>query len=119
MSNEIKEIGSTVLSVGHIRNVLVKYQEDVYDYNRKLEDRRRGKILTVIDGVIADETQRKAVKDLVNEAWYSATSYIDGHAHYPQMRHVGEALGFDLHPLDKDMQPAMPNSEYNPYKSIK
>ena len=94
-----------------VEKVISKYVEDIYKHNGELDKSRLGKILTVVDGAISDETQRKAVKDLIHDAWYGASSYRV----YPQVRHVGEALGLDLSRYE-----AMPVSEkdYNPYKEL-
>ena len=108
------------ISLKKVREVLQTYQDDTGDYNRKLEKNRLGKGLTIIDSSISDETQRKAVKDLIHDAWYGANShFIDGHPHYPQLRHVTEALGFTLYDGSQLLsQPESTAREHNPYKKI-
>lgn len=97
-----------------VEKVFNAYVDDVYRVNGEIEKSRLGKILTVVDGAIADETQRKAVKDLVHDAWYSATAYRT----YPQARHVADALGLNL---KRDVPIATTSlDEYNPYlESVK
>ena len=95
-----------------VEKVFNAYIDDIYRVNNEIERSRLGKILTVVDGAIADETQRKAVKDLVHDAWYSATAYRT----YPQPTHVAEALGIDL---KRDIPVAVTSpDEYNPYKEV-
>lgn len=106
------------LKVKDIRKVLNQYIDDVSEYNSELDKNRLGKVLTIIDGAIADETQRKAIKDLVNDAWHNARprygKFYDG---CPNMWQVADALGFQLH--DPLVVPeAIPVREYNPYTKL-
>lgn len=47
-------------------NLKLKIMNDLYD----LERLRLGKVLTIIDAVIIDKDQQKAVKDLVRNSFY-------------------------------------------------
>jgi hypothetical protein len=118
MSKEGSE-KSVHIDVNLAKKVLKQYQNDIFDYNRKLENKRLGKVLTIIDGSIADATQRKAVKDLVNDMWYS-DRFVDGHSHYPRMDQATEAIGFELwDDRDIPMGTYNPSDDYNKYKNIK
>ena len=100
------------------RKVLQQYQSDVYEYGSELDKNRLGKVLTIVDSSIADETQRKAVKDLINDAWYNARprygKFYQGH---PHLADALGALGFDLY-TKEDMPSAMPVERINPYESL-
>lgn len=101
------------LKVEIVEKVLRKFDDDLGQYNRDINSFKLGRILTVVDSSIADETQRKAMKDLIHDAWYSSSN----HRTYPQMRHVAEALGLKLY---EDMNVALPvqENDYNPYKEL-
>lgn len=92
----------------------MQFIDDVHEYNRSLEKSRLGKILTIIDGAIADETQRKAIKDLVNDAWYGASNHLG--MQWPQPNDVADALGFTLYELHAE--PTEPQPRHNPYKKL-
>jgi hypothetical protein len=98
------------VKVETLKIVLRQFQSDVFEYNHQLESKRLGKVLTIIDGSIADETQRKAVKDLVNDSWYSARPVKI----YPTVSQVSEALGFEIHE-SPDIAPPQSLATYNPY----
>lgn len=94
-----------------VEKVFNAYVNDIYKANGEIEKSRLGKILTVIDGAISDETQRKAVKDLVHDVWYGTTAYSS----YPQARCVTEALGIKY---DRDILHVSHPDEYNPYMEL-
>lgn len=61
-----------------VHDLKCKIMGDIYD----LEGLRLGKVLTIIDAVIMDKDQNKAVKDLVRNAFYEKemwTTYIQGY----------------------------------------
>ena len=117
--NEEDHGSTTEIELSQVQNILREYQEDIFDYNRKLEKHRLGKVLTIIDSAVSDETQRKAVKDLVHDAWYSSSVYIEGHSGHPQLRLVTEAIGFDLYSQGPLLEaPSAPVEEYNKYKHL-
>lgn len=105
--SEVKEV-----KVDNLKKVLQKYSNDMEKYYREHESHRLGKVLTVIDGSIADETQRKAVKDLIHDAWYSNRLHME----YPQAYKAAEALGFKLWE-EVALMPRDEN-EFNPYKEL-
>lgn len=113
MSKDAQSEVKTV-EVNVLRKVLQKYSDNIFEANRDIEKNRLGKILTIVDSSIADETQRKAMKDLINDAWYSAnhTQKV-----YPQAYQVAEALGFTLWTENPLAVPAGGN-QFNPYKEL-
>ena len=100
------------------RRIFDRYQVDSWQYFDKLNSNRLGKVLTVIDGAISDATQRKAVKDLIHEAWYSSNHNIEFSYGAPRIQQPLEAIGFELYVSD-DMPPQpTPEPQYNPYNEI-
>lgn len=76
-----------------IRKVLREFHHESRNSEHQLDSQRVGKILTVVDGCIADLEQRKAVKDLLKQAYYENTHYLKKFwAH-----HIAEALGVDYY----------------------
>lgn len=66
------------LNLSWVYELKNKIMSDIYD----LENLRLGKVLTIIDAVIMDKDQNKAVKDLVRNAFYEKemwTTYIQGY----------------------------------------
>lgn len=108
MSKEI-----TTVSVEDLRKVLQAYQEKDNNYNREVHKHRTGKILTIIDSAISDETQRKALKDLINEALYSRPGF--GHE-FPHLYQAAEALGFQL--WETSPEPVEHAKMHNPFKEL-
>lgn len=106
MSKEVK--------VESLKKVLRQYENDIFDYTRELDKNRLGKVLTIIDGAIADETQRKAVKDMVHDSWHGNSR---PYREYPQANQVAEALGFTLYE-DLVAEPVNTSTPYNPYKEL-
>lgn len=104
------------IPLSKVQRILIAYENDIYDYNRKLESKRLGKVLTIIDGAIADQTQRKAIKDIVNDMWYG-DRWVDGHSHYPQLRQATDAIGFPLR-SEKDVISLPAHEEFNRYKEV-
>ena len=49
---------------------------DIYEHRKRL----LGKVLTIVDSAFTDPEQRKAVKDLIQDAWYQGSywNYIAG-----------------------------------------
>lgn len=104
------------VSVVNLRKVLQKYQEDVGQFYRDIEKNRLGKILTIVDGSFSDETQRKAVKDMINGVWYRPIESIGTTC--PHVSQVTEALGFQLWELTDGPPPLPETKRYNPYKEL-
>ena len=86
--SEVKEV-----QVQPLKKVLQMYEDDIQQYNLEYSKNRLGRLLTIIDGAIVDGTQRKAVKDMINDMWYGASRPFQ---EYPQAWRVAEALGFEL-----------------------
>ena len=77
-----------------------------------------GRILTVIDGVISDPEQRKAVKDLVQNIWYDNNSPISPFAMNNSLEALlAKALGFKLWDEPDLSQPQTP-VEWNPFDEV-
>lgn len=107
--------GSQELPLETLNRVLWKYEQDKEDYFAEQSRYRLGRILTIIDSSIADETQRKAVKDLVHDAWYSDHAQNINAAPYTHMFDVQTALGIETR-IDAAQIPQ--NEHYNPYKEL-
>jgi len=100
------------VEVETLRKVLQKFSDDIGKANRDIESNRLGKVLTIVDSSIADETQRKAMKDLIHDAWYASHGRI-----YPQMYQATDALGFTLWTENPLVVP-VDDTKYNPYKEL-
>ena len=103
-----------IVEVETLRKVLQKFSDDIGKANRDIGSNRLGKVLTIVDSSIADETQRKAMKDLIHDAWYAA---IHNQRIYPQLYQATEALGFTLWNESLVTIPVEATS-YNPYKEL-
>lgn len=70
MHDTLDKASQVTLTAERLRESLQKL-ENIHN-TRKYEDQQHtiGRILTVTDGMIADPEQRKAVKDLVRNAFY-------------------------------------------------
>lgn len=103
------------VDVKTLRKVLLKFSDLDFQWNTDNDKRKLGKILTIIDGSISDETQRKAVKDMVHDAWYRAGDLT---IHKPGVYQVTEALGFQLYETFNGDSLAVPAERYNPFKEV-
>ena len=103
--SEVKEV-----QVQPLKIVLQMYEDDIGQYHGEYSKNRLGKILTIIDGAIVDATQRKAVKDMINDMWYGASRPFQ---EFPQAWRVAEALGFELEHGDPPV-----TSSNNRYKEL-
>jgi hypothetical protein len=106
------------ISLKKVRSILRHFQSDVYEYNQRLDKNRLGKILTIVDSAISDETQRKAMKDLINDSWWSHHHSVEGFGDYPRLEHATQAIGFDLYEPINSGSDAVPAVEFNRYKEI-
>lgn len=90
------------LNENTIRPVLQHFNEQLGQYINANERNKLGKVLTILDASIADREQRKALKDLVNEAFWGGDRSIvsEGGMYNPHsdMRAICELFGFDLYP---------------------
>lgn len=99
-----------------VRNMLQKFNSDLGLY---IDDERRhklGRVLTIVDASIADNEQRKAVKDLIRDMWWSDTTSrpADGHMISPHadIRAICEVMGFELYP-ETDFATTLGESEFS------
>lgn len=87
---------SNTVLVKDVKLVFSEFMQDIYDSNSRIEKNRLGKILTIIDGAIPDDTQRKAVKDMVHDAWHSGSHQFE----YPMLKDPLDALGIPNNAFD-------------------
>jgi hypothetical protein len=95
-------------------------QELVRQLNNHNSDRRSqllGQVLTITDSATADSTQRKAVKDLVTNTFYSGDYPGEKGAIEWEIERFAHSQGIegDLFPKDSrnDVLPPEPKSPYN------
>lgn len=113
----MSEKATVELNVKKARKVFKQFRDDSYEYQDELSKNRLGKVLTIIDSAIADETQRKAVKDLINDAWYSSQPRSGKFYHgQPGLHEALSAIGFDMY--DKTTPDIEPAHVYNPYEQL-
>lgn len=109
MSEQVK-----IVEVKPLRKVLQRFNEDLGKY---INDDRRfklGRVLTIIDASISDTEQRKAIKDLVqNEWWSNSVRPTDSPMSDPHedIRGLTLALGFELYEPSNDL-PEVAKSAY-------
>jgi len=88
------------VEVVRLRKVLQQFNEDLGQYINAEERFKLGRVLTIVDASIADPEQRKAIKDLVNNEWWSAhrpttdTPMTNPHS---DLRAICKVLGFELY----------------------
>lgn len=93
-----------IVEVTRLRPMLQNFNEEL---GRWVNDERRnklGRILTIIDASFNDPEQRKAVKDLVNDMWWSDNSRPSNgtmSSPHTDIRGLTLALGFELYPESK------------------
>lgn len=113
MSKKIKEeLCETVmdtsepdLQVNYIRKGLQRFNEDLGVYINEDQRYKLGRVLTIIDASISDPEQRKAIKDLVNNEWWTSSNRnSDGRMTNPHtdIRGLCLALGFELYPSTEE-----------------
>ena len=92
---------SEVLEVKSLRKVLQRFNEDLGQYINGEERYKLGRVLTIIDASIADPEQRKAIKDLINNEWWSGNgirpSTSDMANPHSDLRAICELFGFELY----------------------
>ena len=62
------------VDVKPLRKALQKFNEDLGVYINDDLRFKLGRVLTIIDAAISDQEQRKAIKDLINNEWWSGPS---------------------------------------------
>lgn len=105
MSKEVNTV-----EVVALRKVLQKFNGDLGTH---MNDEKRyllGRVLTIIDASIADTEQRKAIKDLVNNEWWSGSGMRPvGESQmqnpHSDIRGLCKALGFELYEPLENVEP--------------
>jgi hypothetical protein len=87
-----------------LRKGLVRFNEDLGIYINNDQRYKLGRVLTIIDASISDLEQRKAVKDLIQDNWWSNQNrpvengkMVNPHT---DIRGLCKALGFELYEVD-------------------
>lgn len=92
---------SNVITKGSLQKVLQRFNEDLGQYINTDQRYKLGRVLTIIDASIADAEQRKAIKDLVQNEWWSNTSPQIGEnpmlSPHTDLRAICEVFGFELY----------------------
>lgn len=111
--SEPKEVRVEVL-----RKLMQKYVDTYIEQSQESDRRKIGKILTVIDASMSDPQQRKAIKDIIQNDWYSHNEFDFAPA--GEMRKLAEALEFELWPQDPNAEPLSNATigSYNRYKDL-
>lgn len=117
---EVKHITSSEL-----RPLLQAFNEGLGEYINDDQRYKLGRVLTIIDASIADPEQRKAIKDLVNNEWWTrGDRSISNRMASPHtdLRAICRTLGFQLYvPSANDVPASTDNSEdiaINHYQNI-
>lgn len=90
----------TKIEVAQLRRVLQKFNEDLGVYINDDQRYKLGRVLTIIDASIGDAEQRKAIKDLVNNEWWTRSSMserVPMVSPHTDLRSLSIALGFELY----------------------
>jgi len=90
------------VKVKQLRKGLQRFNEDLGQYINSDQRYKLGRVLTIIDASISDPEQRKAIKDLVNNEWWSNGSRVTSENDrmtnpHTDMRGLCLALGFELY----------------------
>lgn len=105
-----------MLSQEHVpaaRAGLQNFNEELGVYINENDRYKLGKVLTIVDATISNPEQCKAIKDLINSAWWGNDNRISGGAMsnpHTDLRAVAKALGFELYEKS-DAMPAVHNME--------
>lgn len=100
-------MSSLLLKEAQLQKVLRKFNEDLGSYINADQRSKLGKVLTIIDASIADPVQRKAIKDLVQNGWWTDVmpTASDQMANpHTDLRAICELFGFELYD-DNDLAP--------------
>lgn len=96
------------INTEQLRKMLQAFNEDLGVHENEEDRYKLGKVLTIIDATIADSEQRKAIKDLINSAWWSRNDRIKESkmsSPHTDLRGVCLALGFELYSSNPDIVP--------------
>lgn len=96
---------SVNVEVSDLRPMLQKFSNLLSQYINEEQRWRLGKVLTVIDASIADQEQRKAIKDIIQGFWWNnnhdgTPDSLEMNSPNLDLTAICEALGFDLHPSE-------------------
>lgn len=123
--SEKNEDQSTNITVNELRPLLQSFNEDLGTYINDDQRYKLGRVLTIIDASIADPEQRKAIKDLVNNEWWTRSNQIGRSrmtSPHTDLRAICRTLGFELYvPNAGDIPMSADNSEdfaINHYQNI-
>lgn len=93
-----------------LQKVLRNFNENLGIYINDDQRFKLGRVLTIIDAAIADPEQRKAIKDLVNNEWWSRGDRnmpVDGMANpHTDLRAICQLFGFELYEQNSLAVPA-------------
>ncbi|MES1987284.1 MAG: hypothetical protein V4440_04500 [Pseudomonadota bacterium] len=100
------------LEATSLRKVLQNFNEQLGVYINDDQRFKLGRVLTIIDAAISDPEQRKAIKDLVNNEWWSRGDRnmpIDGMSNpHTDLRAICQLFGFELY--DSNSTPLVPGA---------
>lgn len=96
-----------------LQKVLQKFNEDLGRYINDDQRYKLGRVLTIVDAAISDPEQRKAIKDLVNNEWWTRgdrNAPADGMLNpHTDLRAICQLFGFELY---EENQLAVPMGNY-------
>lgn len=89
-----------VIEKDKLQKMLQSFNGDLDVYINDDQRFKLGRVLTIIDAAIGDPEQRKAIKDLVNNEWWSQGNRPGEHRMtnpHTDLRGLCKALGFELY----------------------
>jgi hypothetical protein len=90
-----------------LRKALQYFNEQLGEYINEDQRYKLGRVLTIIDASIADPEQRKAMKNLVNNEWWSPGNKMRGGPDtmadpHADLRAICRVFDFELYPTDEN-----------------
>lgn len=111
-------MSSVEIKVVPLRKMLQRFNESLGEHINEDQRYKLGRVLTIIDATIADQEQRKAIKDLVQNAWWLSDSYanraVSNNAMtnpHTDLRAICKVLGFELYEPNAGNLPTEGNNE--------
>lgn len=104
-----------------LQPMLQAFNSDLGMYINEDQKHKLGRVLTVIDAAIADPEQRKAIKDLINNFWWSDNNRLNSNrmaSPHTDLRAMCKVLGFELYE-PSDEPPAPNSSDYREESATK
>lgn len=98
-----------------LKKQLLKLSGELHDQTYKVRDHMFGEIATIVEAVIPEESQAKAIKDLVSNKLYMSRT-LEQTIEW-QLELLSKAHGFELYGSPKDAQLAV--DPINQYADIK